>query len=103
MILIYTHKITPRIKYIFKHIFTLRLGVKIDFTSDIQFFKEYDSFKISYADQPIKDEKWIALVWTLILWTADIWFEKAECQNVAGPWKERSAHFEVGKWWPRKF
>ncbi len=59
MILIYTHKITPRIKYIFKHIFTLRLGVKIDFTSDIQFFKEYDSFKISYADQPIKDEFYI--------------------------------------------
>lgn len=59
MILIYTHKITPRIKYIFKHIFTLRLGAKIDFTSDIQFFKEYDSFKISYADQPIKDEFYI--------------------------------------------
>ena len=34
MILVYTHKITPRIKYIFKHIFTVRLGIKINFTSE---------------------------------------------------------------------
>ena len=38
MILVYTHKITPRIKYIFKHIFTVRLGVEIDITSDLEYF-----------------------------------------------------------------
>ena len=56
MILVYTHKITPRIKYIFKHIFTIRLGVEINITSDLEYFKEYDSFKMSYHNFQISDE-----------------------------------------------
>ena len=56
MILVYTHKITPRIKYIFKHIFTIRLGVEIDITSDLEYFKEYDSFKMSYHNFQISEE-----------------------------------------------
>lgn len=59
MILIYSNKITPRIKYIFKHIFTLRLGAKIDFTSDIEYFKEYDSYKISYNNNQIQNEFYV--------------------------------------------
>ena len=59
MILIYTHKITPRIKYIFKHIFTLRLGVEIEFSSDIIYFKEYNSYKMSYGTSQIQDEFYI--------------------------------------------
>ena len=43
MILIYSNKITPRIKYIFKHKYTLRLGAKIEFTYDIENLKENDS------------------------------------------------------------
>ena len=42
--LIYSYIITPRIKYIFKHIFKLRLGVDVNFTSDINDFKKYDSY-----------------------------------------------------------
>ena len=57
MILVYTHKITPRIKYIFKHIFTVRLGVEIDITSDLEYFKEYDSFKMSYHNFQISEEE----------------------------------------------
>lgn len=59
MILIYSNKITPRIKYIFKHIFTLRLGAKIDFTSDIEYFKEYDSYKMSYNNNQIQNEFYV--------------------------------------------
>ena len=59
MILIYSNKITPRIKYIFKHIFTLRLGAKIDFTSDIEYFKVYDSYKISYNNNQIQNEFYV--------------------------------------------
>ena len=59
MILIYTHKITPRIKYIFKHIFTLRLGAEIDFTTDIIYFKGYNSFKMSYHNHQISEEFYI--------------------------------------------
>ena len=44
MILIYSHIITPRIKYIFKHIFKLRLGVDVNFTSDINDFKKYEFY-----------------------------------------------------------
>ena len=59
MILIYTHKITPRIKYIFKHIFTLRLGVEIEFSSDVIYFKEHNSYKMSYGTSQIQDEFYI--------------------------------------------
>lgn len=56
MILIYTKKITPRIKYIFKHILNQRLGLKIDFTSDVKLFKKYDLFKISYDQVQFQSE-----------------------------------------------
>ena len=59
MILVFTNKITPRVKYIFKHIFTLRLGLEIEFTLDVNYFKEYDSFKMSYVDTQISDEFYI--------------------------------------------
>ena len=59
MILVYTHKITPRIKYIFKHIFTVRLGIKINFTSEEEYFKQYDSFKMSYHNCQISEEFYI--------------------------------------------
>jgi hypothetical protein len=51
MIVVYTNIITPRIRYIFKHIFTYHLGIPIEFTSDINFFKEHHSYKISYHDR----------------------------------------------------
>ena len=56
MILIYTKKITPRIKYIFKYILNQRLGLKINFTSDVKLFKKYDSFKISYDQVQFQSE-----------------------------------------------
>ena len=59
MIVVYTNKITPRIRYIFKHIFTYHLGIPIEFTSDIIFFKEHQSYKISYHDSQIDDEFYI--------------------------------------------
>ena len=59
MILIYSNIITPRIKYIFKHIFKLRLGVDVNFTSDIDNFKNYDSYKMSYNNDQIDNEFYI--------------------------------------------
>ena len=49
MILIYTHTLTPRIKYIFKTIFTDVLQVNISFTSDSEEFKKYEGVKINYS------------------------------------------------------
>lgn len=56
MLLIYTHKITPRVLYIFKHIFVRMLQIPIQFTSNIEEFIPYKGPKISYADKPILDE-----------------------------------------------
>ena len=59
MIIVYTNIITPRIRYIFKHIFTYQLGIPIEFTSDLNFFKQHHSYKISYHDGQIDDEFYI--------------------------------------------
>ncbi|WP_428744902.1 polysaccharide deacetylase family protein [Tenacibaculum sp.] len=56
MILIYTHKVTPRVRYIFKHIFTRILQIKIDFTSKIEEFVAYNGPKFSYTNVPLGKE-----------------------------------------------
>ena len=59
MVLVYTHKITPRLKYAFKHIFTRILEVPVSFTTTIEEFISHDSVKISYAKQPLSNEIFI--------------------------------------------
>ena len=56
MILIYTHKVTPRVRYIFKHIFTRTLLVSVDFTSKIEEFVGHNGPKISYSKVPFGNE-----------------------------------------------
>ena len=39
MLIVYTHNLTPRVRYVFKQIFTQILGIEITFTTDkISFF-----------------------------------------------------------------
>ncbi|WP_417785534.1 polysaccharide deacetylase family protein [Tenacibaculum sp.] len=56
MILIYTHKVTPRVRYIFKHIFTRILQVQIDFTGKVEKFVAYNGPKFSYTNVPLGKE-----------------------------------------------
>jgi hypothetical protein len=56
MLLVYTHKITPRVKYIFKHICTRVLGIEVSFTTTIEAFIAHDSIKMSYTKQPLGNE-----------------------------------------------
>ena len=56
MILVYTHKISPRLKYAFKHIFTRILHIPVSFTSVIEEFIAHDSLKMSYTKQPLSNE-----------------------------------------------
>ncbi len=49
MLLVYTHKISPRLKYVFKHICTRILGVRVEFTTKIEEFIAHDSLKMSYT------------------------------------------------------
>ena len=59
MLLVYSHKITPRLKYIFKHICTRILGIPVIFTNKIEDFIAHKSLKISYTNQPLASEFFI--------------------------------------------
>ena len=59
MILIYTHKITPRVNYIFKHIFTRTLQLEIKFTSKIEDFVAHNGSKLSYTKVALGKEFFI--------------------------------------------
>lgn len=59
MLLVYTHKISPRLNYIFKHICTRILGVKVDFTTKIETFIAHDDLKMSYTKQQLGNEFFI--------------------------------------------
>ena len=56
MILVYTHKITPRVRYIFKHIFTRTLLIPVDFTSKVEEFVAFNGPKMTYTKTPLGNE-----------------------------------------------
>ncbi|MBT8256034.1 MAG: hypothetical protein KJO23_05765, partial [Bacteroidia bacterium] len=55
MLLIHTQT-TTRLDYVFKHICTRILGVKVEFTTVIESFIAHTGPKISYGKQPIGNE-----------------------------------------------
>lgn len=55
-LLIYTQKVTPRVRYVFKHIFTRVLGLTIEFTSEIEVFVAHDGPKLSYTQKQLGNE-----------------------------------------------
>ena len=59
MLLVYTHKITPRLTYAFKHICKRILGLEVSFTSKIEDFIAHDSLKMSYTKQPLSHELFV--------------------------------------------
>lgn len=56
MLLVYTHKITPRVTYTFKHLCKRILGIPVSFTEKVEDFIAHDSLKISYTRQPLSNE-----------------------------------------------
>ena len=56
MLLIYTHKITSRNKYIFNLIFKDILGIDIKLTIDVEYLKKHEGPKLSYTNAPLGDE-----------------------------------------------
>lgn len=59
MLLVYSHKITPRLKYTFKQICTRILGIPVRFTTTIEDFIAHNSLKMSYTRQPLSNEIFI--------------------------------------------
>lgn len=59
MLLIYTHKITPRLTYISKQVFTHILGLEIGFSTRVEDFIKHKGPKITYTRQPLQNEFFI--------------------------------------------
>ncbi|OIQ21557.1 polysaccharide deacetylase family protein [Lacinutrix sp. MedPE-SW] len=59
MLLVYTHKITPRLRYTFKQICNRIIGVPVEFTTKVEDFIAHESLKISYTRQPLSHELFI--------------------------------------------
>ena len=59
MILVYTHKITPRLEYVFKHIFTRTLLIPVSFTTTIEEFIAHNGLKMTYTKAPLGKEFFI--------------------------------------------
>lgn len=56
MILVYTHQISPRVKYVFNMLFKQFLGCEVNFTSQVEEFIASEGVKISYAKNPLGSE-----------------------------------------------
>lgn len=59
MILVYSHKITPRLTYVFRQIFIRILELPVAFTSTIEKFVSHSGPKLSYTLQPLGKEFFI--------------------------------------------
>jgi hypothetical protein len=59
MILIYTHKITSRVRYIFKHILTRTLLIPVSFTTKVEEFVAHNGPKLTYTKAPLGKEFFI--------------------------------------------
>lgn len=89
-LLIYTHKITPRVRYVFKHICTRILGIQIDFTSVIEEFIAHQGLKLSYTKQPLGNELFIKSHYLL--------FEEgiSDIEIVIKKWNDTKCFFPCG-------
>ena len=59
MLLVYTHKVTPRLNYIFKHFFLRILQIPISFTTKVEEFVMHNGPKISYTKVALGSEFFI--------------------------------------------
>jgi len=91
MLLVYTHKITPRLRYVFKHICTRVLGIEVNFTTKIEEFIGHDSLKMSYTKQQLGNEFFIK--------SNDILFEQglSDIEINVSDWEDTKGFFYIGE------
>lgn len=91
MLLVYTHKITPRLTYTFKHICKRILSLDVSFTSKIEDFIAHDSLKMSYTKQPLSNE--------LFVRSNDLLFEQglSDIDVHVQPWGNTKGFFATGE------
>lgn len=90
MLLIYTHKITPRFTYTMKHVFTRILGVEVTFTKTVEDFIRHSGPKITYTKKPLQNEFFIR--------SNDLLFEQGinDFQILLGDWEGLPCFFSAG-------
>ncbi|MFK7780912.1 polysaccharide deacetylase family protein [Psychroserpens sp.] len=91
MLLVYTHKITPRLRYTFKHLCTRILGIPVSFTTTIEDFIAHESMKMSYTKQPLSNEIFIR--------SHELLFEQglSDIDISVQNWKETKGFFSTGE------
>ncbi|MGB5556006.1 MAG: polysaccharide deacetylase family protein [Flavobacteriaceae bacterium] len=91
MLLIYTHKITPRFTYTMKHVFTRILGVEVTFSTKVEDFIKHSGPKITYTKQPLQNEFFIR--------SNDLLFEQGinDIQINIGDWDGIPCFFTAGE------
>ena len=90
MLLVYTHKITPRISYVFRHICTRILQLPVKFTTAVDEFIVHDSLKISYANKPLGNE--------LHVKSTEVLFDQGitDIEISVQPWGDAPCFFATG-------
>lgn len=92
MLLIYTHKITPRFTYVMRHVFVKILGIDVSFTSKIEDFIKHSGAKITYSKQPLQNEFFIR--------SNDLLFEQGISSDLeinVGDWDGTPCFFATGE------
>lgn len=91
MLLVYSHKITSRLTYTFKHICKRILGLEVRFTSKIEDFIAHDSLKMSYTKQPLSNE--------LFVRSNELLFEQglSDLDINVQPWGNTKGFFATGE------
>lgn len=90
-ILVYTHKITSRSRYIFRLFLKEHLGLEPELTDNADKFKAWDGAKISYGQAPLGDE--------LFFFNRNLLFETGiKEQNISVfNWEHHKVFFATGK------
>lgn len=90
MILIYTHKITPRVTYIFKQIFVRILQIPVSFTTTVDEFVAHNGLKMTYSKSPLGKEFFVR--------SHDLLFEQGinDIDINVSKWDDTSCFFSAG-------
>ncbi len=91
MILVYTHKITPRLTYIFKHFFVRILQIPVSFTTTVDEFVAHNGLKMTYSKAPLGKEFFVR--------SHDLLFEQGvrDIEINMSKWDEIPCFFATGK------
>jgi len=91
MLLVYTYKKSPRLKYIFKHIFRELLNIEVGFTTAVEEFIAHQGAKISYARKPLGSE--------LFFQSHKILFDQGvnDMEVIVSKWDDVPIFFQMGE------